>query len=84
MHVIALSSTSTAISVPTDQLQETERVGEFLTSASDIGLKPGSWPNHILTAYGAFNRATKKLNCEGDIEYVRYVNRNAFILVFND
>lgn len=62
---------------------------EFVCEHSDLGLRVGDWPEQIPTTHGnkkPFLRSTKKINADGDLEYVRY--RQALgcisLIVFND
>lgn len=72
-----------------EQLQETE-VHQFVAFASDLGLPPGNWPEKIycpkLGNGQPLVRTRKRLDADGDIMYVRYLQANGIvsIQIFND
>lgn len=50
-------------------------VHKFVSFASDIGLRAGQWPEKLETTLGnkqPFVRVRKKLDTEGDLQYVVY------------
>lgn len=60
-----------------------------MAEASELGLAPGSWPETLATDIGnkmPLIRISKKVDAEGDLLYVRYLQSNGIILVkiFND
>lgn len=62
---------------------------DFAAEASTVGLRPGEWPAMMLTTMGnglPLMRHTKKLDPEGELVYVRYVQSSGCIHVkiFND
>lgn len=62
---------------------------EFSGFASDLSYTRQGWPAQIPTTIGnsmPLIRSTKKVDADGDIEYVRYRQANGCIslLVFND
>lgn len=63
-------------------------VHQFVTEASDLGLRAGTWPERIETTLGNgldFIRTAKRV-VDGDLIYVRYVQANGCISlkIFND
>ncbi len=65
--------------------------GKFSAFASDIELAPGVWPERLeipqLKGNGMpFIRGTKKLDADGDLQYVRYNQANGLqtLIVYND
>ena len=60
--------------VTSDNSTETS-THNFTTCASDINLRPGEWPVLLSTKLGnglEFQRASKKVDAEGDILWVTY------------
>jgi 3-hydroxyisobutyrate dehydrogenase-like beta-hydroxyacid dehydrogenase len=74
-----------------DQVTDTSAYGahlEFVTFASDLGLKPGDFPRFLQTSIGNkqhFEAKTKKIT-DGDLEHVRYTQIFGMIdlIVLND
>lgn len=61
----------------------------FVAEASELGLRPGEWPERIATDVGnrlPFVRRSKKLDAEGDLMWVTYAQANGCLVlrVFND
>jgi hypothetical protein len=71
-----------------DQITEVEP-HFFVTEASDLGLRPGEWPVKIQTEVGngqSLVRASKKVDAEGDLLWVTYVQTLGCVRVriYND
>lgn len=65
--------------------------GKFSAFASDLELGPGVWPERLdipeLKGNGMpFMRGTKKIDADGDLEYVRYnqANGSFTLIIYND
>lgn len=61
----------------------------FVTEASDLGLRPGEWPQFLTTNLGnglRLVRSTKKLDADGDLLWVTYHQAAGCIRlrIFND
>lgn len=61
----------------------------FVAEASELGFLPGIWPERLRTKLGngmPFIRRSKKVDADGDIEWVTYDQANGCVRlrVFND
>ncbi len=54
----------------------------FAAEASDLGLRPGEWPERLETSIGnkmPLMRTSKKVDAEGDVLWVTYLQGNGCI-----
>lgn len=82
-----MTTTRTA-NITADQVTEYE-THKFSTFASDLDLRPGCWPATLHTTLGNGQnllRTRKKLDAEGDLQYVVYVQQLGCIelRIYND
>lgn len=66
-----------------------ESVHRFTGFASDLGLRPGEWPEKIQTNMGnglPFIRRDPSKGWRGDYEWVNYIQANGCLIlrIFND